>query len=171
MGETGVLASDARIELIEGELIDMPPIGPPHASLTKRLSRLLHRGVGDRVIVSTQDPILLGDLNAPQPDIALLAARDDFYATEHPHPEDVLLLVEVADTSLRYDRDCKLPLYARFAIPEVWLVDTVGGAITIYRDPLPEQANYANGFPLQPPGLIRPVRLPDIELDLSSLLA
>lgn len=170
MGETGVLGPETRIELIDGELIDMPPIGPPHASRTKRLSALLHRAVGGRAIVSTQDPILLGDLNAPQPDIALLSPRDDFYEAEHPRPADALLLIEIADTSLAYDRDRKLPLYARFGIPEVWLIDIAGGTVTIHRDPLAEQASYATRFPLESPGLIRPVMLPDMELDLSALL-
>jgi len=170
MGETGVLAPETGIELIDGELIDMPPIGPQHASRTKRVSALLHRAIGERAIVSTQDPILLGDLNAPQPDIALLVPRDDFYEAEHPHPADVLLLIEVADTSLTYDYDRKLPLYARFGIPEVWLIDIAGRTVMIHRDPQAEQARYAARFPLEPPGLIRPVMLPDIELDLSALL-
>jgi len=170
MGEIGVFEPEARIELIDGELIDMPPIGPPHASRTKRVSKLLHRGVGDSAIVSTQDPIILGDLNAPQPDIALLKPRDDFYETRHPHPDDILLLVEVADTSLAHDRDRKLPLYARFAVPEVWLIDIAGRSVTIHRDPQPQQGSYATSFPLKAPGLIRPVLLPDVELDLAPLL-
>lgn len=170
MGETGVLAPETRIELIDGELIDMPPVGPQHASRAKRVSALLHRAIGERAIVSTQDPILLGDLNAPQPDIALLVPRDDFFEAEHPRPADVLLLIEVADTSLAYDYDRKLPLYARFGIPEVWLIDIAGRTVMIHRDPKAEQARYAVPFPLEPPGLIRPVMLPDIELDLSALL-
>ncbi|MCU0836787.1 MAG: Uma2 family endonuclease [Chromatiaceae bacterium] len=106
----------------------------------------------------------------PQPDIALLAPRDDFYEAEHPRPADVLLLVEVADTSLAYDRDRKLPLYARFGIPEVWLIDIAGRTVMIHRDPQAEPGRYAARFPLEPPGLIQPVMLPDIELDLSALL-
>ncbi|WP_211335169.1 Uma2 family endonuclease [Thiocapsa rosea] len=106
MGEAGVLDPDARIELIEGELIHMPP----HASRTKRLTLLLIEAIGRRAIVSTQDPILLGDLSAPQPDIAILAPRDDFYSSGHPQAEDVLLVIEVADSSVRYDRMRKLLL-------------------------------------------------------------
>jgi Uma2 family endonuclease len=170
MGETGVFAPDARIELIEGELIDMPPIGPPHASRTAHITELLFEAARGRAVVWPQNPVLLGDLNAPQPDIALLKRRDDFYAHGHPQPEDVLLLVEVADTSLAHDRDRKLPLYARFAIPEVWLVNIPGRAVIVHRDPQPEQGSYATRFTLKPPGLIRPVTLPDIELDLSPLL-
>jgi Uma2 family endonuclease len=170
MGEIGVFEPEARIELIEGELIDMPPIGPPHASRTTRVSTILHRGLGVRAIVSTQNPVILGDLNAPQPDIAVLEPRDDFYETRHPHPEDVLLLVEVPDSSLAFDRDRKLPLYARFGIPEFWLVNIPDRAVIVHRDPRPEQGSYATRFPLALPGLIRPVMLPDIELDLSTLL-
>jgi Uma2 family endonuclease len=170
MGEIGVFEPEARIELIEGELIDMARIGPPHASRTARLSTIFHRGLGGCAIVSTQNPVILGDLNAPQPDIALLKPRDDFYETRHPHPDDILLLVEVADTSLAHDRDRKLPLYARFAVPEVWLIDIGGRSVTIHRDPQPQQGCYATSFPLQPPGLIRPVLLPDVELDLAPLL-
>jgi len=170
MGETGVLAPDARIELIEGELIDMSPIGPPHASRTAQLNETLVEAARGRAVVWPQNPVLLGDLNAPQPDIALLERREDFYAHGHPQPEDVLLLVEVADTSLAFDRDRKLPLYARFGIPEVWLVNVPGRAVIVHRDPQPEQGRYATQFSLKPPGLIRPMMLPDVELDLSSLL-
>lgn len=170
MGEIGVFEPEARIELIGGELIDMPPSGPPHASRTTRVCTILHRALGERAIVSTQNPIILGDLNAPQPDIAVLELRHDFYATKHPHPEDVLLLVEVADSSLAHDRDRKLPLYARFGIPEVWLIDIGGRLVTIRRDPRPGDGSYATSFALQRPGLIRPVKLPDMELDLSALL-
>ena len=170
MGQGGVFAPEARIELIDGALFDMPPIGPPHASETARINQILVDGVRGRAIVWPQNPIHLGDLSAPQPDLALLRLREDFYRHEHPRPEHVLLLVEVADTSLAHDRDRKLPLYARFAIPEVWLVDIGAGAVSIHRDPRPEQGRYATSFPLTPPGLIQPVLLPDLELNLSALL-
>jgi Uma2 family endonuclease len=169
MGKIRVFEPGARIELLDGELIDMPPIGPPHASRTKRPSKLLHHGVGDRAIVSTRDPIILGDLNAPKPDVALLKPRDDFYESRHPQAADVLLAIEVAETSLGYDRDRKLPLYARFGIPEVWLIDVAGRAMTVFPTPQPAQRRYATRFPLEPPRLIRPGMLPDVELDLSTL--
>lgn len=88
MGDIGVFEPEARIELIDGELFGMPPIGPPHASRTTRISTILHQGVRGRAIVSTQNPIILGNRNAPQPDIAVLKPREDFYATEHPQPDD-----------------------------------------------------------------------------------
>ena len=101
MGEAGVLDPEARIELIEGEMIDMPPIAPPYASHTRRLTLLLIEAIGRRAIVSTRNPILPGDLSAPQPDIAILKPRNDFYSAEHPQAEDVLLVIEVADSSVR----------------------------------------------------------------------
>ncbi|MBK1704212.1 hypothetical protein CKO40_06530 [Halochromatium glycolicum] len=170
MGEIGVFEPEARIELIDGELFDMPPIGPPHASETARINQILVEATHGHAIVWPQNPVRLGDLSAPQPDIALLRWRQDFYRQEHPKPEDVLLIVEVADTSLAHDRDRKLPLYARFAIPEVWLINIGARAVTIHRDPRLEQASYATAFPLEPPGLIRPVMLPDLELDLTALV-
>lgn len=135
MGEAGVLDPDARCELIEGEIIDMSPTGPPHASATNRLAALLADAVRGRAIVSAQNPLVLGDLSAPQPDLALLRHRDDYYARAHPGPADTLLLIEVSDTSLAHDRDTKLPLYARFLIPEVWIVDISGCHLDIHREP------------------------------------
>jgi len=135
MGAAGILGEDDRVELIEGEIIDMPPIGSPHGGSVNRIAQKLTLAVGDRAIVAVQNPIRLDDFSEPQPDIALLKPREDFYAARHPTPDDVLMLIEVAETSIRYDRDKKLPLYARAGIPEVWLVDIKAGRITRYRDP------------------------------------
>jgi Uma2 family endonuclease len=168
MGETGVLSADGRFELVEGEIIDMPPIGPPHASDTNLLARLLTLALGDRAIVSSQNPVVLGVLSAPQPDIAVLRPRDDFYRDAHPKPDDVLLVVEVSDSSLSHDRDRKLPLYARFGIPEAWLIEVAHRLIDIHRDPV--DGRYTTQFRLHPPALISPVMLPDLTLDLSPLL-
>jgi Uma2 family endonuclease len=169
MGEAGVLDPDARIELIEGEMIDMPPIAPAHASRTKRLTLLLIEAIGRRAIVSTQDPILLGDLSAPQPDIAILKPLDDFYSSEHPRAEDVLLVIEVADSSVRYDRERKLPLYARYGIPEIWLIDIPARAIWIHR--APENGAYRNSSRLGPPYRISPSMLDGVELELGALVS
>lgn len=135
MAEAGILGEDDRCELIEGEIIDMAPIGSRHASTVKRLLRHFERTVGNSAIVSIQDPIRLDARNEPQPDLALLRHRDDFYQQAHPTPGDVLLIVEVADASLRYDREVKLPLYARFGIPEVWIVDLQSSRVEIFRGP------------------------------------
>ncbi|RKT47628.1 Uma2 family endonuclease [Thiocapsa rosea] len=168
MGEAGVLDPEARIELIEGEMIDMPPIAPPHASRTTRLTLLLIEAIGRRAVVSTQNPILLGDLSAPQPDIAILEPRDDFYSSDHPQAEDVLLVIEVADSSVRYDRNRKLPLYARHGIPEVWLIDIPARAIWVHR--APENGVYRTSFQLGPPYRISPAMLDGVELELGALV-
>jgi Uma2 family endonuclease len=123
MGAAGILDEDARIELIEGELVEMAPIGSLHAGKLERLRRLLEQAARDTVLVFSQNPIVLGEHSEPRPDIAVLRSREDFYEATHPKPEDVLLLAEVADSSVRYDREVKIPLYARHGILEVWLVD------------------------------------------------
>ena len=122
MTEAGILTEDDRIELIEGRVILISPIGSRHAACVKRLNALLSQRVGAAALVSVQDTIRLDDYSEPEPDIALLHPRDDFYAHAHPTPADLLLVIEVADTPEGYDREEKVPLYARAAIPEVWLV-------------------------------------------------
>jgi len=109
MGQAGILSEDDRVELIEGEIVEMAPVGSRHAACVKRLNALLSRRAGGRALVSVQDPIRLGEHSEPQPDLALLKPREDFYAAAHPGPEDVLLVIEVAETSLEYDREVKLP--------------------------------------------------------------
>src|SRR5262249_37658064 len=105
MRETGILAEDDRVELLDGEVREMSPIGPLHAAIVKRLNTLLSRALDDSVILSVQDPIQLNDYSEPQPDLAILQHRDDFYAAAHPIAEDVLVVIEVADTSVEYDRE------------------------------------------------------------------
>jgi Uma2 family endonuclease len=132
MGEAGVFTRDARLELIEGEIIEISPIGSRHAACVKFLSRFLNRTVGDIALVSTQDPIRLNDFSEPEPDLALLRLRDDFYRDAHPVPADVLLIIEVADTTLAYDRQVKTPLYAKAGIAEVWIVNLTEEQVEIY---------------------------------------
>lgn len=122
MAQAGVFAKDHRVELIEGEVIEMSPIGKHDAGCVKRLNKLLNRSVGELAIVSVQDPISIDDFSEPQPDLALLKPRADFYSNSHPTPADVLVVIEVADTSVNYDRSVKLPLYARAGIPDCWLI-------------------------------------------------
>ncbi|MDP9436953.1 MAG: Uma2 family endonuclease [Actinomycetota bacterium] len=156
MAETGLLAPDARVELIEGEVIDVPPIGPPHASVVDRLTRLLVLGLAESAIVRVQGPVRLSDISEPQPDLTVLAPRADFYALATPRPEDVLLAVEVSASSLRFDTQVKLPLYARSGVPAVWLVDVGAGTVLVataaddgrYRD----QRTAGPGETLQVPG-------------------
>ncbi len=146
MAAAGILTEDDRVELIKGKIIIMSPIGSRHAACVKRLNALLSQQVGGVALVSIQDPIRLDDYSEPEPDVALLRPRDDFYAHAHPTPTDVLLVIEVADTSEGYDRSEKIPLYARAAIPEVWLVSLPQNRIEVYTEPVADmyrQIRYA----------------------------
>lgn len=123
MREAGILREDDRVELLDGEVRSMGPIGPFHAAIVNVLVLLFTRQLGDRAIVSGQNPIQLHNHSEPQPDVAILQPREDFYAAAHPRPDDVLIVVEVSDSSLDYDRNEKLPRYASAGIPEVWIID------------------------------------------------
>ena len=136
MVDAGILGEDDRVELIAGEVVDMSPVGTRHAACVDRLNMALTRHAAGSAIVRVQSPIQLDDYSEPQPDIALLRVRDDFYMYSHPMPADVLLLIEVADSSTAYDRNTKLPLYAHAAIPEVWLVSVPDERIERYTQPM-----------------------------------
>ncbi len=133
MGEAGILHEDDRVELIGGEIVQMAAIGTRHFTCVNALTRLLVRAVGDEAIVSVQNPVRLDEHNEPQPDLAVIRARS--YRESLPTPEDVLLLIEVSDTTLAYDRNVKLPLYARSGIPEVWIVDLTDETIERHTEP------------------------------------
>jgi Uma2 family endonuclease len=135
MADAGILTRDDRVELIEGEIIQMAAIGSHHAACVTRLTHWLIQEAGDVASVRVQSPLRLSDLSEPQPDIALVRPREDFYADGHPRPPDTFLIVEVAHTTLGYDRGVKLPLYAASSIPEVWIVDVDGRVVEVYRDP------------------------------------
>ncbi len=136
MAAAGILGIADRIELIEGDLIDMAPIGQEHAGVVAGLAEALFVACAGRAIVWPQNPVRLDRWSEPQPDLAVLRRRADFYTTgQRPIPADVLLLVEVADSSLRYDREVKLPLYARMGIPELWIVDVQRRLLEAYRTP------------------------------------
>lgn len=138
MAETGILRPDARVELLDGQVVEMSPIGSRHAGCVNRLTRLLTQALGDRATVAIQNPAVLDDFSEPQPDVAVMKFRSDGYAARHPSPDDVLLLIEVMVSSADFDRDVKTPLYARAGIREVWLVDLEAAAIEVYREPGPE---------------------------------
>lgn len=140
MAETGILSEDDRVELIEGEIIKMSPIGRRHAGCVNRLNSLFSERLGRSAVVSVQNPVRLSDRTEPQPDIALLIPRADFYSEGHPQPQEVLLLIEVADTTIEYDREVKISLYAQAGISEVWVVDIVEELVEVYRQPS------ANGY-------------------------
>jgi len=135
MGDAGILRPDARVELIEGEIIDMAPIGSRHAAAVERLAAALRGAVGDLAMVRTQQPVALDRHSEPEPDVAVVFPRGDYYEHSHPQPRDVLLIVEVADATLAYDRDVKVPLYARCSVPEVWIVDVAERRLGRYRAP------------------------------------
>ncbi|HEX3246290.1 MAG TPA: Uma2 family endonuclease [Chloroflexota bacterium] len=138
IADAGVFTPDDRVELLEGEIIEMPPIGSRHAACVDRLNRLFSRLAGGDVVVRIQNPLLLSDRSEPLPDVQLLSGSPERYVEEHPRPADVLLLVEVSDTSLQFDRVVKLPAYAAAGIQEVWIVDLAAAQVEVYRDPLPD---------------------------------
>jgi Uma2 family endonuclease len=169
MAEAGILKREDRVELIDGEIIDMAAIGSPHAALTNRLARLLIRIVDDATaLVNVQSPLRLDSYNEPEPDLTLLRPRADAYRTSHPGASDVLLLIEVSDSSLAYDRGTKLALYAKFGVPEVWIVDLAGAAVELYRDP--KEGTYRSRE-RRMNGILAPVLLPDTKIDIGALLA
>jgi Uma2 family endonuclease len=166
MAEVGLLAPDARVELIQGEVIDMAPIGSRHAAIVSSLSALLIRSVGERAVVWIQSPVRLDTRSEPQPDVALLKPRSDGYRDAYPTPQDVLLLIEVSDT-LRFDRGPKLALYAVHEIPEVWIVDVEGRQLHCLREP--SAGDYGTSLILQPSEAVNAAALPDVKLELAAL--
>jgi Uma2 family endonuclease len=169
MAEVGVLGPDARVELIEGEIIDMASIGKDHQSIVDQLNRMLVRAVGDDAIVRVQGSIRLSQWSEPEPDVVLLAPRADFYRGEFALGTDTLLVIEVSDTTLRYDRDVKVPLYARHGVPEVWIVDVQNDALLVYgalRD-----GNYGRHVTLERPASIEVTQLRGVTLDLTGLFS
>ena len=167
MGEVGILPSDTRVELVDGEIIDMPPIGSRHAAIVDTLAKLLIRAVGDSGIVRTQGPIALGPHTEPLPDVALLKPRAGGYFDAHPRPRDVLLVIEVADTSLAFDRDVKAPPYAAHDIPEFWLIAVESRRLTRNRDPLRGAYTRVDEPDLRAP--LEVTALPAVRIDLSTL--
>lgn len=132
---SGGLKEDDHVELIHGYLVTKMSIGSNHSGMVNRLNRLLGKLLGDAVIVIIQNPVTIHEYSEPEPDVVVAKFRDDYYAGGHPQPEDILLVIEVADSSLAFDRDAKIPLYASCGIPESWLVDLSAGEVTLYRKP------------------------------------
>jgi Uma2 family endonuclease len=167
MAEVGLLAPEARVELIEGEIIDMAPIGPPHSSVVNQLTRLLVRALDDQAIVQVQGPIRLSRSSEPQPDLALLKPREDFYRHRHATGADMLLAIEVSESSLRYDREIKAPLYARHGVPELWIIDLPNGRLLTYRSLT--AGEYQEKSTLPQPGVMPIPGLPGVSVDLSGI--
>jgi Uma2 family endonuclease len=168
MAEIGLLNEGSRVELIEGEIIDMAPIGISHNCAVDRLTRWLVMAAGEQGIVRIQGSFRLSNITEPQPDVILLKPREDFYASKFASGEDTLLVVEVSDTTLRYDRNVKVPLYARHGIPEVWIVDLENGRLHCYRGLVKE--TYADVTATDKPGVMTLPRMPERTVDLSRLL-
>ncbi|MBI4520288.1 MAG: Uma2 family endonuclease [Gemmatimonadetes bacterium] len=168
MLRAGILSEDDRVELIAGQILKKMTIGSRHAAVVNRLNRRFTEQLADRVVVSVQNPVRLSDLSEPEPDIAILRPRPDFYSDAHPRPADVMLFVEVADSSLPFDREVKLPLYAVASIPEMWLVDLVEDRIVAHRRPT--HGRYEEVEVYRPGDYIQPVALPELSLAVGEIL-
>jgi Uma2 family endonuclease len=166
MVDAGVFHEDDRMELIEGELIQMSPIGGAHIQLSNLLNRVLDRQLGDAGIVSVQNPIALPPDSEPEPDIAILQP-ECLRRKDVPRAEDVLLLIEISTTTLDYDRDVKIPLYAKHGIPEVWIVDEKSRSVSIYREPA--RTTYRRLLTAQKNDTISPLLLPSVQVALLEL--
>ncbi len=168
MGEAGILTPEDRVELIEGELIQMAPIGPEHSSVVDDVAATLIRAVADRARVRIGQPLRLDAHNEPQPDLALVVPRPDRYRASHPTPGDVLLLIEVAQSSLAFDRTAKLRLYASHGIQEYWIVNLPERCLEVCRDPQGDR--YASVTRFAPDAVLEPAALPGLRLDVAKLL-
>jgi Uma2 family endonuclease len=167
LGQVGILTEDSRVELIEGELIDMAPIGGAHMGLVNRLTRLLVPAVGDLGVVSVQNPITLPPDSEPQPDVAILKPGADSAGSTVPRADEVFLLIEVADTTLAYDRNTKLKLYAKAGIAETWIVNVPSKCVEVYREPTTN--GYLRRLELGVGELVSPLSLPMVELPVSDI--
>ena len=168
MGEVGILGMDERVELIDGEIITMSPIGPEHGASVDTGTYFLVSLVRNRAIVRVQGNVRLDEYNEPEPDFTLLKWRDDFYRHQLPGPDDVLLIIEVSDSSLSYDRNRKLALYAHFGVPEVWIANILARVVEVYRDPV--DGEYTNSRVYSPGETLSPVAFEDVEIPVSQFI-
>ena len=168
MGEAGILGEDDRVELIRGDIVQMTPIGTRHAACVNRLTAVFSRLIAGRAVLQVQNPVTLDNLSEPQPDISLARPRSDFYETAHPGPQDVLLIVEVADTSIDYDRKVKAALYAENAVPELWIVDLTRRQVDTWRSPGP--AGYRETGHLGPGESLFPLSFPDLMIPVNDIM-
>lgn len=169
MGEAGILHEDDRVELIDGELIRMAPIGSLHGGLVSRLNRLLVERAAGRAVVSPQNSVILSEVTEPQPDFCVLRWRGDDYMGATPVASDTLLVIEVADSSLRYDRDVKLRFYAESGVREVWILDARRRQLLVYRDPA--QSRYRSAQTMVDGDVVECVALPQLRITIGELFA
>jgi Uma2 family endonuclease len=168
MAQAGILREDDRVELLDGEIVTMAPIGSRHQACVDRLTDLLSPQVARRAILRVEGPICLGEHSEPQPDVALLRPRADFYAQGHPRSQDVLLIIEATETSATYDGETKVPLYAGAGIPDVWLIDPSEERIELCRQPSPQ--GYQQVQRLRRGDYLAPAVLPDVVLAVEAVL-
>ena len=168
MAEAGILRDDDRVELIEGEIVEMAAIGPRHAACVARLDDLFGERLRRQGIVWPQNSIRLGQYSELRPDLVLLRWRSDFYAAAIPGPEDALLVIEVADTTLLHDCEVKVPLYARSGIGEVWVLDLNGRGVIVHREPTPE--GYHTSFVARGADRLSPQAFPELVLTADQIL-
>jgi Uma2 family endonuclease len=168
LAEAGILKEGDRVELIDGEIVKMSPIGNRHASCVMRLNAIFNQRAGQLVIVNVQNPVRLNQYSEPQPDITLLKPRGDYYSNSHPTPGDVLLIIEVSDTTLAYDRMIKIPLYARAGIPEVWVADLAGDRVEAYSEPV--NGSYQKTRRAARGETLTPERLPTVSVSVDDVL-
>ena len=168
MAEAGILTHDERVELINGEIVEMSPIGSRHASAVYALDYLMSDRFGQRALVAVQGPLRLGNHAEPEPDVMILRWRDDFYASAHPGPEDVLLLIEVSDSTLDYDRNVKLEMYANAGIPETWIANIPERVVEVYTDPV--NGVYTNRQVFGLGEDVSPLAFPDVSLPVSRIV-
>lgn len=162
MAAAGILHEDDHVELLDGELYQMAAMNGPHIACVARLNHAFVRAVGDRAIVIVQSSMRLSAMSEPEPDIVIARFREDFYHSGPPTPADIFLIIEVADTSLRHDRQVKLPLYAAAGVPETWIAGLPRRQVVAHREPGPE--GYRQAVPLTRRGTLAPLALPDIQL-------
>ena len=168
MVETGILTEDDRVELLDGEIVEMTPAGPRHAAVVARLQHRLTQHAGSRVVVWVQSPIQLRPRNTPEPDVAVLRPRADFYDGALPAAADVLLVIEVADSTLITDRNRKIPAYAEAGIPGAWIVNLVANHIQVFRDPAGR--TYRTVTEVAPGAVVSALALPDLTLPVEEIL-
>jgi Uma2 family endonuclease len=169
MAEAGIFGPDERVELIEGDIVEMAPIGPRHAGAVINFTRILLTRLGDRVVLSPQNPVVIRPRSEPQPDILLLRPRAVSYSEAHPTPEDVLLAVEVADVTMGFDRIVKARLYARAGIAEFWLADVQGRRLLVQRSP--GRDGYAEVTTVERDGHVSPLAFPEERFAVADFFA
>jgi Uma2 family endonuclease len=167
MARAGIFDEDNRVELLDGVIVNMSPINPPHAFAVSELAQMFMEGLRGSAVVRVKDTVQLPHLSAPQPDIAVVRGPRDVYARRHPGPEDILLIVEVSDSTLAFDLRVKLPLYARAGIPDFWIADVVHRQLLVHR--APAGAGYAEVTTYLPGVPVAPLAFPELRIDPASL--